>query len=344
MDLSAGQFTSLSDEQAALILDEGWSLRPDEVRRLPSERDDTFVCTSTAWTVVLKVAAPDEDDAELELQCLAAAWAQDHAEGLKISSAVPGVDGQLLRPVTGVDRRRRVARVLRFVPGSEIDYSRSTKPLRQCVGRTAARLSLALVGFEHPAATRPHRWDLRRAPMLMTHLNDVDDPSSRDAAGHVLDVFRSQVAGPLDRTPFQAVHGDLNGHNLLFRSSGSKTRMGIVDFGDVIRTARVVELAVAAAYAADATIDSPDPWAGVQDVVDGYLQVRPLAAEELRLVPDLVRTRLAQKVVLHSRMSRQCPSNAAYLGRSLQSASHALTTLLCTSEPDLLDASHGADT
>jgi Ser/Thr protein kinase RdoA (MazF antagonist) len=344
MELNVEPFPRLSEARAAQILHDGWRVLAAAVRRLPSERDDTFLCATESQTVVLKIAHPDDDASLLDMQSQATSWAQQHDQSLRLPVAVADVHGDQVRQVTGGDGRPRFARVLDYVPGDELDYGRSTASLLGLVGRTAARLSLALVGFEHPADSRPQVWDLRHSSVLEELLDEVEDATARTAAATALEHFQADVLGLLDATPFQAVHGDLNGHNLMLSGPPAERQLGIVDFGDLTRSARVVEVAVTATYATQATVDSDDPWQGARDVVEGFLQLRPLGSPELDLVPDLVLTRLAQKVVLHSWMQRQNPANAAYLGRSLQAATHALTTLMSAPAPMFSPRRPGAST
>ena len=70
---------------------------------------------------------------------------------------------------------------------------------------------------------RHHPWDLRNAGEL-----GVDVPA-------------------LDHLPHQVIHNDANEHNVLVADDG--TVVGLIDFGDVVWTARVGGLAVAGAYA-----------------------------------------------------------------------------------------------
>ena len=123
------------------------------------------------------------------------------------------------------------------------------------LGRTVARVDRALVGFEHPRMHRPHAWDLR------------------NAGGEGIEV------PALDHLPHQVIHNDANEHNVLVREDG--TVAGLIDFGDVVWTARVCGLAVAGAYAMQ---HQPDPARAVVPVVRGYHEVTPLREDELAVL------------------------------------------------------------
>ena len=81
----------------------------------------------------------------------------------------------------------------------------------------------------------------------------------------------------LDHLPHQVIHNDANEHNVLVADDGAVT--GLIDFGDVVWTARVCGLAVAGAYAMQGR---PDPARAVVPVVRGYHEVTPLRAGRAR--------------------------------------------------------------
>src|SRR4029079_2431793 len=109
-----------------------------------------------------------------------------------------------------------------------------------------------------------------------------------DAADPVLERFGERVLARLRDLPAQAIHNDANEHNVLVGDDGRVS--GLIDFGDVCRGPRVCGLAVACAYAMT-PLEGPERE--VLPLVAGYHEVAPLRPEELALLPDLVRARLA---------------------------------------------------
>jgi 4-aminobutyrate aminotransferase-like enzyme len=69
--------------------------------------------------------------------------------------------------------------------------------------------------------------------------------------------------------------------------------IGLIDFGDTLRTATVSELAIAAAYA---MMGKPDPLAAAAHVVAGYHAALPLTEAELAVLYPLIGGRLAMSV------------------------------------------------
>ena len=120
----------------------------------------------------------------------------------------------------------------------------------------------------------------------------------------MLERFAAEILPRLRALPAQAIHNDANEHNVLVGDDGEVC--GLIDFGDLCRAPRVCGLAVACAYAMAML---PVPEREVVPLVAGYHEVAPLGPEELALLPDLIRTRLAMSIAMAVRQRRDQPDN-----------------------------------
>ncbi|UCF95475.1 MAG: aminotransferase class III-fold pyridoxal phosphate-dependent enzyme, partial [Desulfobacterales bacterium] len=96
-----------------------------------------------------------------------------------------------------------------------------------------------------------------------------------------------------------------------------------IDFGDMLYTATVNEVAIACAYA---LLDKADPLAAGKQVVAGYHQANPLNEQELGVLFDLICMRLCMSVCHAAHQSRLEPDNE-YLRISEKPASALLEKL-----------------
>jgi hydroxylysine kinase len=243
------------------------------------------------------------------------------------------LEGRSLHPVDLAEPR--LARLLTYLDGEILDYALTDAAQRRAIGAAAARLSLALADFEHPAADRALPWDLKQVGTLRPVLDHVTDADARAHAARVLDRFDASTGAALAATRQQVVHHDLNPDNLVVDPGDPAFVTGILDFGDMVRSSVAADLAVVMCYAAGAHgfSDDRDPWAEPYDVAEGYLAVRGLRDDEVALLPDLVRARLAQRQIVNSWLAAADPANAHYTGRSLARSAVALRVLVDTPAP-----------
>ncbi|MEO8448186.1 MAG: aminotransferase class III-fold pyridoxal phosphate-dependent enzyme [Gemmatimonadota bacterium] len=293
---------------------------------LPSERDRNFLIeTAGGQRAVFKIANGTEDRSVLELQ---------HAAMERIAAAAPLA--QAPRVIRTPDRRdivtvplggtHHLARMLTWVPGVPLAELHPKTPAQlEALGELLGRIDAALAGLDHPAATRSLKWDLAQAGWIAGHFEAIRDPSRRALVERMFRAYREQVAPIWDRLPAQIIHNDGNDYNVLVAGGADESAptVGIIDFGDMLRTARVAEIAVAAAYA---MLRSADPIAVAGAIVAGYNRVNPLTDQELAAVFPLVVARLAVSVV-NSAMQRAVMPDDAYLVISEAPAWELLTRL-----------------
>jgi len=247
---------------------------------------------------VLKLYAPDTDAARLDLQDAALEHLAGDPAVPRLVRSRDGAARVSSHPRHGGMRRHssRLARVLTWLPGTPWAATAEHGPAALAsLGRTVARVDRALAGFDHPALDT-RRWNMLAAGDLIA---DADG----DAAA-VLERFAAEVLPRLRALPAQAIHNDANEHNVLVGDGGEVS--ALIDFGDLCRAPRVCGLAVACAYAMTTL---PVPERQVVPLVAGYHEIAPLAADELALLPDLIRTRPAMSVAMAARQRREQPGN-----------------------------------
>ena len=337
-DALAVPFAALDAGQGALVAREVFGLTPTSVTRLDTERDDTFVLYDGSTRHVLKVAHPLDVPDVLDFQVRALLHASDRDPTLPLSRPITSVEGELLPVVTGAEGEPRLARVLTYLPGRMLDYARTDATQRNAVGTAVARLSLALQDFEHPASGRFLEWDLQHLGSLRRLLGFVEDPVARAQAARELAEFDVDTGPALAEVRHQVVHNDVNPDNVVVDAADPAFVSGILDFGDLVHSAVVIDLAVAMSYAVDT---DGDPWDGPFDLAAGFESRRTLTALERSILPALVRGRLAQRLVLNSWLASTTPQNSHYTGRSLARTALALRALAATTPPAVEPRSHG---
>jgi Ser/Thr protein kinase RdoA (MazF antagonist) len=110
------------------------------------------------------------------------------------------------------------------------------------------RVVLTLNGrFEHHATVRSHLWDLSNLLSLQAFIQYIQDDHQRALAQTIVARFTAQVLPVLPQLPTAVAQNDANDHNIVMDSSHEHVA-ALLDFGDMVKTARVNELAICVAY------------------------------------------------------------------------------------------------
>src|ERR1039458_6262279 len=278
---------------------------------LPSERDQNFrLRDASGAQFVLKIANQEESSPVLYLQNSLSGFLGAQPTGLEFPRVVPAADGSAIASITGSDGAAYFVRLLTWVDGiCMAQAAPHSVQLLRSLGAALARVDNALEAFSHPAAHRTLHWDLRQAALARPHLDLLPEPRRR----LIEPIFDAWAA--IDWSAFRAgvIYNDANDYNVLVDASGSRV-VSLLDFGDVVHSATVCDLAIALAYA---MLDKPDPIAAAAEVAAAYHRVRPLTEPEVEALYTLAATRLAASVCYAAWQGRQAPGND-YLNISSQ--------------------------
>lgn len=303
-------------ESAALLADR-WGLS-GRLDPLTSERDLNWRVTADTGRFVLKFANRLEDPQITRFQNLALQHVAARDPGLPVPRVVPTRAGTTEVPLPDGS----LMRLLTWVEGAPMHLAPPSAALRRSIGATAARLTRALEGFHHPAADHPLQWDIKQAAGLRPLLPAIAEGDLRDLCAAWLDWF-DRIRPDLDALPWQVVHADLNPHNVLTAPDDPTQVAGVLDFGDMVRTPRICDLAVAAAY----HIQPGAGAASLAEVVAGWNSILPLLPAERALLPGLTAIRMVTTLAITSHRAARWPDNAPYILRNFPSAKAGLLAL-----------------
>jgi 4-aminobutyrate aminotransferase-like enzyme/Ser/Thr protein kinase RdoA (MazF antagonist) len=310
-------------DEALGLLRRSYRLDARFVAELPSERDQNFHLEDAAGAgLVLKIAAASESRSILEFQNRAL----EHVLRRDPSLLVPGLrraeGGEEFTELRDRSGTAFLVRLFDYLPGRTLSSVRPhTDPLLRGVGRFMGRLDRALEGFSHEEGNRFLKWNVRNARATIADgLALVDSEERRKLLRRVASLFDAEVAPRLDSLPRAIIHNDANDHNVLVTDAGE---VGILDFGDMVESPPVCEVANAAAYA---MLGKEEPLRAAREVVAGYHDARPLSEEELAVLSPLIATRLAMSVSISARQYRDEPDKE-YLRVSEKGAWETLSFL-----------------
>lgn len=285
----------LRESGAALrsLLEDRYGLA-GELTALPGEVDANLRLHNADGSWLVKVVAPDGDLAHVDLQIAVL----DHLERADLEVETPRVvrtrDDDARATIELPDGERHVW-LSSWLEGEVVaDRPVVTPELAEDIGRKLGEVATALASFDDPRATRPgFKWDLGEAAWIGTELTAIDSDRVRRVVGEVHDRFERWLAPRFAALPRTIAHNDANDHNLMASPDGRDEIVGLFDFGDLCETARIADVAIAAAYAA---LRSDEPLTAIDAVARGFDAVLPLTGTELSMLVPLVETRLAVSI------------------------------------------------
>ncbi|MFM7328597.1 MAG: aminotransferase class III-fold pyridoxal phosphate-dependent enzyme, partial [Bacteroidota bacterium] len=174
------------------------------------------------------------------------------------------------------------------------------------LGELCGKLSSALRGFDHPAAHRFIKWDPQTTEWVAQHLH-LFTGNRRALAEHFLKLFREVAVPAFGRLRTSVNYNDANDFNVLISHDAADPVVpGVIDFGDLVHTHTVNELAIGLAYA---VMHKPDPLEAAMHVVRGYHAAFPLTDEELEVLFPLMGARLLISVTCSGINLAEHPEN-----------------------------------
>jgi len=276
---------------------------------LPSEWDQNFkLRVGDEECFVVKIAnlgVPGEviDFQNRAMELVATGWPDGTCP-----RAVRAVSDESSLRIADANGSRFFIRVLTFVEGRPLsEISPRSAGLLQSIGRALGNLDLCLGDFEHPSMKRSIRWDLARSAWISRHTKAIQDASRRRLVEELLLQYRGRVAVLMDGVPMSVIHNDANDENLLLSAEGHDWHVwSLLDFGDIVWTQTVNELAIGCAYA---ILGADDPVDAAAHIVSGYHSSRALTEDEVRVLFPLICMRLAVSVTSSAIAAEDDPDN-----------------------------------
>src|SRR5262245_45015139 len=264
---------------------------------LPSERDQNFhLRERSGERYVLKIANALEDRALLEAQLQAMARVAERATCRR--RIAPTQSGDLLTEIRSATGMRHFVWMVDWLPGVALGALKRHSPeLLRDLGRRVGRIDRALADFDHQAIHRDFHWDLANGLRVVREYESlITDAETRRLVVKFAAEFEQYVAPILPRLRKSAIHNDANDFNVIVRAGDDlhakgqsmvgQSVIGLIDFGDMVHSFTVADLAVAIAYA---MLNKPDPLAVAAEIVKGYHAEYALIEDEIAALFGLAR-------------------------------------------------------
>ncbi len=301
MTISLESIPSFSPAQALAAANLNYGLT-GTVSSLPSERDQNFLITDAHGAkFVLKIANVNDSPELLDFQNRAMRLVGKSLMDCRVQRVVRSPHGL---DITSIDHAgsgaRHCVRLLTWIDGGVLaDGGPRAAGLFDSIGACMARLDAALRDYSHPAMHRSLQWDLKRAGMARKYVGLLP----RDRRGHVERVFAQWERIDWTSLRHSVIHGDANDHNLIVAAG---RMVGVLDFGDMVHTATVCDLAIALAYC---MLGEEEPLFVAGRVVRAYHRHLALTEAEKEVLFPLILARLAMSVCYSAHNRQRNPDD-----------------------------------
>ena len=313
-----------SIDEARAILQKHYDIQPTTIKPLPSELDRNYhFHTKANEQYVLKIAHSSVSDAVLDLQNRTLKHLRATMD--IVPELLPGHSGADIISLTAADGKNYRARLLRYIEGVPLsDFRPHSDDLLGDIGAGLGELSAAMQHFCHHEKRLNYRWNISNLSEVARYGSDLP-PEKKSLLEYFLHLYEQELLPALPTLRHSHTYNDPNDSNILIRAEGPEAPSvaGMIDFGDMVYSPTVTDLAVALAYI---MMHSPRPLERAAPVISAYHRAFPLTESEIRLLYPLIAARLCLSVCISWYQQKQEPENR-HLSISEAGAWNLLTTL-----------------
>ncbi|MGD9043827.1 MAG: aminotransferase class III-fold pyridoxal phosphate-dependent enzyme [Desulfobacterales bacterium] len=303
------QFT---EQDAVSIAKDLYGVRAT-AKPLPSERDQNFrMSAGEGGSFVLKMANALEDRTMLECQNQAMRHLARHVAFCP--KVVSSKSGDLLSEVQSSTGESHMVRLVTYLPGIPMgSVKRHSAELLEDLGRCVGEMDRAMVDFDHPGAHRDFYWDLAKGLEIVKEYQAlIPDANLRKLIEKFALDYEQYVTPLLPDLRKSVIHNDANDYNVIVGGNDdlytrNQQVVGVIDFGDMVYSHTVGNLAIAVAYA---ILDKSDPLRTASHMLKGYHRSYPLAEDEIASLYLMVCMRLCMSACIAAHQLKQRPDNA----------------------------------
>jgi len=298
-----------------------FGILPLNIKRLNGYENENYLVTAKDAQYIFKTYPSTKNTFSLiNAECLALIHLQQKG-GCKTPIPIPFISGEFVKTID-INNEARCCRMLSFLPGNFLGDIEPKKSLMGNLGVFLADLNQKLDGFHSDAIrARNYEWDLQNLPLNRKHISAIHNPKQRRIVAYFFQKFDLLVAPCIPELRKAYIHSDFNEWNVL--AEGDQA-LGLIDFGDMVYSPLINEVATALCYLSydkDTFFDWTTPF------LKAYHKIIPLKKKEVGLLYFLIATKLCISVCQSARSRLSQPENK-YASVSEENAWKMLQRLL----------------
>ncbi len=319
-------------ENLQTLVSKHFGLVTRSARDLPGERDRNFcIDANDGKQYLLRFYRPDESIDFLRGQVSALQRLSD----LSVPQWIEAKGGEIVceKFEQGGNAIACFVGLMSWLDGKPWAQLRSAdSQVPEQLGRLLGRMQQRWHVWSHPGLQRDFVWDLAQAKHVVTARRElITDSEQSQWIEKCLQRFERDVTPVAAQFRRGVIHNDANDYNVLvqcdWQSEETWKISGLIDFGDMLVSWTINDLAIAIAYA---VLDEPRPLKVAAQIVRGYHQIWPLEEIEVAALWSLVTMRLATSICMSAEQQSARPDDP-YLSISQLPIQRTLPRLLSIS-------------
>ena len=231
----------------------------------------------------------------------------------KFPVPIKSVDGVYLKTIQ-IDKEVFIFRVLSFLDGQMLGSIKNTKEIFESFGTFLAKMNKRLQSCNNIIIEgRIWNWDLQYFHLNKKYINDFILEKDKVLVNYFFLQFEEHVNPVISSLRKSIIHSDANEWNVLITNGKVSS---IIDFGDLVYSPLINEVAIAMTYA---SYDKENPldWAVI--ILESYNNVLPILENEIKIIYYLIAARLCVSLCNGAHSKKINPENS-YAFSSEQSA------------------------
>jgi len=267
-----------------------FGILPLEIKKLNGYENENYLIKTEETRYIFKTyPAAKNTMSLLNAECDALLHLQNDKPS-KTPAPIPFLSGEYVKTIE-LESTKKCCRMLSFLPGIFLGETDPNQTLIGNLGAFLAGVNKKLDSFDSDAIrARNYEWDLQNLKLNRKYISAVSDPKQRRVVSYFFQKFDLLVAPSIPELRKAYIHSDFNEWNVLV--DGDKA-IGLIDFGDMVYSPLVNEVATALCYL---SYDKDSFFDWTTCFLQAYHKVIPLNKKELSLLYYLIATKLCISV------------------------------------------------
>lgn len=226
-----------------------------------------------------------------------------------LPSIIKNKEGEYITEIMGRNSKRYNSRLLKWINGKFLAEIEADDELLIDYGRSLGRMDRTLENFDIPYAHRYWHWDLKNILEMRELISYIEDIERKRLVEYFFLLFETEVVPEFPCLRKSLIYNDANDYNVLIEigQEGKKKIAGFIDFGDIVYSYTLFNVAVALTYA---MLNKEDPLHVAYSLLKGYNEIFPLKEKEIGLLYYCIAGRLCLSLLMSSYQKKLRPEDS----------------------------------